>query len=290
MARNRKGPTFRRAQLGKELRRLRDLRDLSLDQVARDVGVSRTKLTRVEGGDIPMPRIVDLERLLDRYEVEDLDDREFLVTLHKESLSREPWHHYRNVMPSGMPIFVGLEQDAREIKDWVQIVVPGLLQTEAYTRQLLMSAKAVNEDTTEFVERNVQLRVDRKEVVTRTDNPVELRCVMSEAVLLKRVGDDEVMRGQLREIEGLASLDNVTVQILPLDLHTYRSLDNFIILDFGGALPPVAATEHGRGMVFTDRDTELWAFNRRFEKMRESALAPEDTPRLLAQLLREKFS
>lgn len=286
----RRGVTFRRVQLGAELRRLRESRTgLSAERIAKELRISQSKLSNVERGTIPLPRIGDLERLLDRYEVIDPDDRDLLITMHKESLSKEPWHHYRTVMPSGMSLFVGLERDAREIKDWVQIVVPGLLQTEEYARSLMLSAKIVDERTTEFVESGVSIRMERKKAITRSESPVHLRSVISESALRRVVGGPEVMRRQFEEIERLCGIETVSVQILPLALPTYRSHDNFSVLEFGDGLPPVAITEHSKGVTFWDRENELWAFARRFDKMRESALAPEETPRFLQKLAREIF-
>jgi hypothetical protein len=188
-----------------------------------------------------------------------------------------------------MSLFVGLERDAREIKDWVQIVVPGLLQTEEYARSLMLSAKIVDERTTEFVESGVTIRMERKKAITRSESPVHLRSVISESALRRVVGGPEVMRRQFEEIEKLCAIETVSVQVLPLALPTYRSHDNFSVLEFGDGLPPVAITEHSKGVTFWDRENELWAFARRFDKMRESALAPEETPRFLQELAREIF-
>lgn len=284
----RRGATFRRVQLGKELRRLRDNADLRMDQVAKKTGIPQSRLTRVEKGDIPLPRIRDLERLLDLYDVTDVDDRDFLIGVHKDSLSKEPWHTYRNVLPSGMHLFLGLEQDARGIKAWEQNFVFGLFQTEAYARSLFLSSKVVEERTTAYVEHNVRLRMERKEIVTRAEAPVELRVVLDEAALRRVVGDADVMREQYAEIEKLAGLDHVTVQVLPQALHTYRSMENFIMLEFEDAsIGPVVTTETSRNMTLMDRETDIWEFTRRLDSLRESALAPAETPHLLQQLARE---
>lgn len=167
----RRGPTFRRRELGKELRRLREKADLTIQEAVSGLGFSDTKLGRVETGHNSLPRVEDLEKLLDRLGVDDIDDRDGLLELHRNSLSRDPWIPYRDVMPSGMPMYVGLEADAREMRTWQPMYVFGLLQTEAYTRAQFMAAKPVEETTTAFVENSVSLRMERKHLLTREETP-----------------------------------------------------------------------------------------------------------------------
>ncbi|MDT3397008.1 helix-turn-helix transcriptional regulator [Streptomyces sp. B1866] len=283
----RRGATFLRRELGKELRRLREKEDLTLQMAAQGLGFSETKLSRVETGHNALPRVRDLEDLLDRYGVTDVDDRESLLRLHRDSLSNDWWTPYRNVMPSGMPMYVGLESDARSIRAWRPGVVFGLLQTEEYARAQFTTAKPVEETTTEFVEDHIQLRVERKKVILREDSPLELRVILDEAAVRRRVGGSEVMRRQYGEIIELNKLDNVTVQILPDALATYRFDHNFNVLDFGGVVAPVVQVDVPGTTTLTDGAREVRKYSRRFDAMREGALAPAETAGFLTALARD---
>ena len=95
----RRGPTYLRVLLGKELRALRERAGLTAEGVSLELGFSRAKVSRVELGDIPIPKLGDLEKLMDKYGVTDPDDREALLTMQRESLSREPFTSYRQLMP-----------------------------------------------------------------------------------------------------------------------------------------------------------------------------------------------
>ncbi|MFE5870953.1 helix-turn-helix domain-containing protein [Streptomyces roseifaciens] len=282
----RRGPTFRRRELGKELRRLRERKGYSAKDAAEAIESSHTKIHRVESGHNQLPRVRDLEDLLDLYGVNDRGDREHLLALHRDSLSADWYRPYQNFMPSGALLYVGLESDAVTMRAWNSHLVFGLLQTENYTRALFMTAKLVDERTTEFVEKNVALRMERKEIV-HGDNPIELRVILDEAALRRMVGGPDIMREQYEEIERVAALDHVTVQILPQDLATYRSGANFVLLDFDSELDPVVMEDGPQVMTVSDKPREVWAYTRRFDAMREGALAPVTTPEFLHRLAKE---
>ncbi|MBP8536958.1 helix-turn-helix domain-containing protein [Streptomyces sp. MK37H] len=281
------GPTVRRMQLGWELKRLRDKAGFTLAEAVDGLTFSTTKLFRVENGLSALPKAADLKALLDRYGVEDEDDVDFLVEIHRDSLNRGWWSLYRSVLPSGMGMYIGLESGARSIRAWQPSVVHGLLQTERYTRAMFQTAKPVEETTTEFVERHIQIRMERKKALTRRDGPLELWVIQEEATLRRVVGGPEVMREQYEEILAFAQLDNVTVQILPMATATYRTGANFSLLEFGSPLPTVVQSDAADGSEISDKDTTIWSFSRRFEALRAGALAPGETPEFLQRLARE---
>ncbi|QDY78222.1 helix-turn-helix domain-containing protein [Streptomyces qinzhouensis] len=284
-----RGATFRRRELGKELRKLREERGQTLQEVAEALGFSHTKLARVEIGENDLPRVTDLQRLIDLLGPEmPEEDQETLLQLHRESLSKEPWTPYKAYMPSRMPTFRGLEQDATVMRAWQPSFVYGLLQTEDYATALYQIAKPVDETKTEYVEQNVRLRMERKELITRTEDPLELRVIMDETAVRRMVGGPEVMRAQYREIVELSELDHVTVQILPHDVVTYRAESNFTLLDFSETLAPVVQTDMWSTVSVTDERREVQRNIRRFDAMRDSALPPARTAGFLEQLTRER--
>ncbi|MFF7730575.1 helix-turn-helix domain-containing protein [Streptomyces sp. NPDC008001] len=282
----RRGPTFRRRELGKELRRLRERKGYSTKDAAEAIESSHTKIHRVESGHNQLPRVRDLEDLLDFYGVNDPDDRDQLLALHRDSLSKDWYRPYQNIMPSGTTLYVGLEADAHTMRAWHSQVVFGLLQTENYARALFMSAKHVEERTSEFVDQSVALRMARKNILT-CDDPVELRVILDEAALRRMVGSPDIMREQYLEIERMAALDHVTVQIIPLARSTFRATSNFVLLEFGYGLDPVVMDEGSAGTTVSDRKREVWKYDRRFDAMRDGALAPAQTAEFLHRLTRE---
>ncbi|WP_405795687.1 helix-turn-helix domain-containing protein [Streptomyces sp. NBC_01506] len=274
-------------QLGWELKQLRDKAGFTLARAVEGLTFSSSKLQRVENGLTGLPKVQDLRDLLDRYGVHDEEDVDFLVEVHRDSVNRGWWSVYRSVLPSGMGMYIGLESGARAIRTWHPNVVSGLLQTEQYAREMFQAAKPVEETTTEFVERHIQIRMERKAALTRRENRLELWAILDEAALRRVVGNADVMREQYEEITVLARQDNVTVQILPMGTATYRSSFNFNLLDFATPLPTVVQVDAADGSNISDRDTTLWSFTRRFDALRAGALAPSETPIFLQRLARE---
>jgi len=288
------GPTIRRMQLGQELRRLREQvvsedgsRGLTRGQAVRGTSVSESTLHRVEKGLTSLPKAQELTELLERYGVDEPGDVEFLLDIHKNSLNRGWWSPYRLFMPSGFNISVGLEGDAKILRVYQPDVMFGLFQTASYARAQFEVAKPIDERTTEFVERNVEIRMRRKESITRGDRPVEVHAILDEAVLRRVFGGSEVMREQYDHLAELASLEHVTVQILPMGQPVYRCSQNFVLMEFEPPLPTVVSVDGFSAVSVTDKDTEIWAYKRRFDAMRAEAGAPRETPEFLKRAARE---
>lgn len=117
----------------------------------------------------------------------------------------------------------------------------------------------------------------RQEVLTR-ENPVKLHVILGEAALRYPVGGAEVMREQYDRIEELSGRDHITIQVLPFR-RSYRSTNDFAILDFGNNLPSRVQTDSASGSVSTsDRPREVDRFTRRFDAMKHQHCHPR-TPR-----------
>lgn len=281
-------PTARRIELGHELRQLRKQAGLTLEEVAKHLRVSDTQMQRVETGMQSFRRADQLKKLLALYGVTDEDAVESLLAIQRDSSSQEWWTPHAGHLITGMPRFLGIESAAEEIRAYHPTRVYGLLQTEAYARALHENAKPIMETTTEFAEHNVQVRVKRKEALTRQENPLKLWVILYEPALRYVVGDTDVMREQYEEIVSLAALDNVTVQILPQTVRGYLGAYDFVILDLGDLLPTTVQVDTAWfGSAVTDKPREVGMFRRQMEALSRSALPPLDTPKFLNQLSRE---
>ncbi|MER7838534.1 DUF5753 domain-containing protein [Streptomyces sp. NPDC096040] len=182
---------------------------------------------------------------------------------------------------------VGLEGDAKILRVYLPDVIFGLFQTEAYARAQFETAKPIDERTTEFVERNIEIRMRRKEAITRSDCPVEIHAILDEAAVRRVIGSHDIMREQYEHLAELATLDHVTVQILPMSQPVYRARDNFILMDFEPPLPRVVSVDVLEGVSVTDKDTEIWKYARRFDAMRAEAAPPRETQAFLHRVAEE---
>ena len=137
-------PTVRRRRLGMELRRLREASALMIEDVARHLECSMSRVSRIETGK-SVARIRDVRDMLDLYKVTDEGQREQLLTLAKEAQQRGWWTEYEAVLSAGLDTYVGLEASAASIRSFQTHLVPGLLQTEEYSRALIRVGAAGRE-------------------------------------------------------------------------------------------------------------------------------------------------
>ncbi|MEV8544438.1 helix-turn-helix transcriptional regulator [Streptomyces sp. NPDC051572] len=288
-----------RIALGTELRALRERKkrqaeassDLdegskwTAEAVSARLRFSRSKLSRVEAGEIPLPKLADLDALLDEYGVTDEQERDDLKQMQLDSLKVEPITSYRAFLPSGMLRYLGLEQESVRIRGYENNVVHGLLQHEEYARALMGSAKIVEERTTQAVERSIQARMERKALLV---DDREVHIILTETALRTCVGSPEVMRQQYAEIIRLCGLENADVQIIPQDLPTYRAPFNFTVLDFE-ALGSVVQADAYRSVTMWSKPADVGQFARQFEAMAKAAPGPSETPRILKALEEEMW-
>jgi hypothetical protein len=287
-------PTVRRIELGHELRQLREKAGRTLEEVADSgavPGLYFAKLHRVEKGLQDLGTAGALRALLDYYGLDDEDGVEQLLAIQREAASTDWWTPFRSTMPSGMPRFVGIESAARETLAFHPSLVLGLLQTEEYARRLYTLSQPIHETTSEFIAKNVAVRMRRKEGLARPDEPLHLRAVLWEPALRNLIGDADVMCEQYEEISKLCALPNVTVQVLPLlppKVRGYVPVHDFSVLYLRNELPTSVQVDNAWGSTsVSDKPREVGRFNRMFNAITASALPPEDTPEFLQRLTRE---
>src|SRR5262249_24376824 len=150
------------------------------------------KISRIETGVVGV-RIQDARELLDLYGVSGIR-REELLELVRQSRGRAWWHEYSDIVPRNSAIRFGLEHTATRLSEHSISLVPGLLQTEEYARAIIGAAKDVDSAT---IDRRVELRLRRQEVLNRVDPPI-LHVILDEGVLLRPIGGNEIMADQLR--------------------------------------------------------------------------------------------
>ncbi|WP_091302198.1 helix-turn-helix domain-containing protein [Micromonospora halophytica] len=221
-------PTVRRRRIARELRQLRERAGMTLDVAARQLDMSKSNLSRIENAQIGIkPR--DVRAALALYEVTGAD-AEALIEIARGAQQRGWWQTYSDVLPEWFEFYVGLEAEAARLRTYEAEAVPGLLQTEAYAREVYRRTAGE-----EGLERKVAARLRRQEVLRR-ENPVELSVVLNEAVLLRPVGGPAVMAEQLAHMARVAQSPNVTIHVLPFSAGGHPAMSApYVILNFADA-------------------------------------------------------
>jgi transcriptional regulator with XRE-family HTH domain len=201
---------------------------MTLDVAARQLDMSKSNLSRIENAQIGIkPR--DVRAALALYEVTGAD-AEALIEIARGAQQRGWWQNYSDVLPEWFEFYVGLEAEAATLRTYEAEAVPGLLQTEAYAREVFR--RTAGEDG---IERKVAARLHRQNVLHR-DNPVELSVVLNEAVLCRPVGGNAVMADQMAHLAKVAQLPNVTLLVLPFSAGGHPAMNApYVVLTFADA-------------------------------------------------------
>jgi transcriptional regulator with XRE-family HTH domain len=224
------GPVVTRRRLGGELKRLREGRRLKLEDVARRLECSPSKISRLENGK-GIPRTRDVRDMLDIYKVSDESTRSLLLSWSKTGQARMWWHEYSDVLPPVMATYVELEWDAFRITSYEPHLVHGLLQTREYARAVLRSIYG-STTSDEAIERLVEVRMRRQWALT-ADHGLTFECVLDESTLHRIVGSPRVQREQVEHLIVMAEAEHVDVRILPFSAGLLPSgRDSFARLEF----------------------------------------------------------
>ncbi|WP_026423626.1 helix-turn-helix domain-containing protein [Actinokineospora inagensis] len=270
-------PTVRRRRLAAELRRFREAAELTIDEVADRLECSASKVSRIETGHVGVtPR--DVRDMAELYGIVD-DRRDALVQLAREARQKGWWHAYNEVFTGA---FVGLEADAASLHAFQALLVPGLLQTAAYSRAVL---RAVRPDSPPAeLDRRVEARMTRQKLLV-DPHPPEYWAVIDEAVLHRLTGGRDVMYEQLRKLVDIAQLPHVTLQVLPFEIGAHAGMESpFLIMGFPDPDPDVVYVENATSGVYLENSADVRKHSLLFDHLRAAALRPDDSVGLVQRI------
>jgi transcriptional regulator with XRE-family HTH domain len=282
-------PSVRRRRLAAELRRLRERAGFTGEDVAERLGWSTSKLSRIETSKSGIKQN-DLELLLGLYRVGEAHRSEVLA-LARES-AKAPFVDDAAIasFPAGYAAFVYAEAEAIRLWDWEPLVVPGLLQTEGYAREVMRGWNSMfNLPPTELQAR-VEARMMRQQVLTR-DHPLELSVVIDESVIHRRFGDSSTMHDQLERLVESSEMPNVEVRVLPLSGYHPIGTGSFVYMQFKQehAVPvnDIVTVEQLISHYYIEDVAETNMYRVTFERLRAEALGATETRDLIASAARE---
>lgn len=194
------------------------------------------------------------------------------------------WAAYNDVLPS---FYAEAEDEASHIRTWQESTVPGLLQTEPYSRAIIGSVARMRGDSAEVIDRRVRARLLRRTLLER-ERPPRLAAVLDEAVLHRQVGGPDVMRGQLTYLAEMARRPHIDLQILPFDRGAHAGNDGrFVILSFDDGDPDLPYVEGQAGAVYLEDPGAVDRLNLTWGCVRDAALSVERSLDLLSRLAKE---
>ncbi|GHB17886.1 helix-turn-helix domain-containing protein [Streptomyces chryseus] len=276
-------PTVRRRRLGQELRRLRELKGMTAEEVAERLLVSQSKISRLENGRRSISQR-DVRDLCGVYDVEDHRIVDSLMQMAKDSRQQGWWHAFGDIPYS---VYIGLETDAASLRVYDPQIVPGLLQTPRYAEALITGA--LPETAAGDVEKRVNVRLRRQERILTAEQPLRLWAVIDEAALRRVVGDRQLMREQLEHLVEQSQLPHVTVQILPFDMGAHPGISgHYAILEFPDAADSsVVYIEGVTSDLYLEKANDVQKYSVMYEHLRAQALNVEASRHFIANIAKD---
>ncbi|MFE0175012.1 helix-turn-helix domain-containing protein [Streptomyces sp. NPDC059002] len=259
---------LQRLRLRTELRKARTGAHLTQRQVAAKMEWSPSKLIRIEAGEVGIS-VNDLRPLLDAYGIRDRRKIEELLDLARGS-RKMPYAEFRDLYSKEFLQFLALESSASIVRAYNSLQLPGPLQTEEYGRAIM---RAYDKGTDEGVERAIEVRLSRQDMLTSGDR--EVFYILDEAVLRRQVGGRGVMRAQLERLAELAALPRFTIQILPFSVGAHPGIQGpFTLFEFeADEMPDSLYLENPRGDSYsTSAPEESGRYLERFWELEDLAI------------------
>ena len=270
------GATLRGRQLGARLRELRDAAGFTGEEVAGRMGRAHSTLSRWESGGL-IPRVPDVYFMADLYGVDGVE-REALLRSVQRAREREDWEVDVSVAVAD---YAWMESRAWKVETFYDSVVPGVLQTPSYAREVLRAWDP--SATPQHIERTLAARIARQQRLVAED-PLQLSAVIGEGALRLLVGGPEVMRTQLKHLVDLAAGPGIALRVLPFATGAHAGMTGtFTILRFRDE-QDVATVETRGGDVYME---DVEPFAQALRRLRAAALSQRKSLAMIAVMRRE---
>ena len=272
------GATIAKRRLSERLGELRLGTGYTANHVCDILNWGRGKVGRFEANQWKRPEMSDVRDLLRIYGVRGSDSDE-VEELAMKARARPWWRDFPEIFDGEFP---GYENDATSIGVFMPLILPGLLQTEAYTESLLR----VGPRPPTWRHKALEARMRRQEILGREDGTApQLNAVVTEASLLYRWGTQLDRREQIAHLIDTAGRPNVELRVQrfedgpPSGAHSMVNLFGF--------------EGQGASLVFVETDYAIEEVSKRdpvngyvqsFSRARDGALEPGDTVAYLEHL------
>ncbi|WP_256255787.1 helix-turn-helix transcriptional regulator [Streptomyces sp. MUSC 14] len=268
-----------------ELRRLRSAAGLTREDVAEKKGINEATLYRIEKARA-RPQKRTLLALLDLYEATDVQRVDLLAV--QSGSNDQGWlRPYHSELPEEYTAYIGFEVEARTVRNYESLFIPGLAQTEPYARAVIKGVLPTASQ--KEVEQRVQARMERQSLLTK-EHPLQLWAIVDEAAIRRVVGGRKVMQEQARHLLQLMEEPHVTFQVIPFDKGAHAGMPgSFVHMDFPDpADPELVYVDTPAGDLFLESEAEIRRYKSMFEHLQAVAVGPNESADLLTKVTETK--
>jgi transcriptional regulator with XRE-family HTH domain len=207
------GPLGPRRAIAGALKHLRDDREKLLTEVAQDLMISTSKLSRLENAQgRPLPR--DIKDLIRYYGIENTPLAGRLQRWVQAAQRPGWWTDFDDEVIEGIDAHLSYETDASVARVYTLPFLPALLQTMDYGRVIFRDMESRSDKE---IRQLLEVRLRRREALRRREglDPLQLIAVTHESTLRQVVGSPGIMREQLAALLEDSALPTVRLRVLP---------------------------------------------------------------------------
>ncbi|WP_241741039.1 helix-turn-helix transcriptional regulator [Streptomyces sp. L2] len=249
---------------GKELRWKREEAGLSLEAFLEGSFYGKTYLSDIEHGERRMP--VDLARHADR-------------VLKTDGFFERRCEDVRKARRAGHAAYfekvLEAEKHALTIEEWCPMLLPGLLQTPAYARAVILAGLPLSSDAE--VEEKVSARMARASLFEADQQTPEYWVIVHESLITEPLLGAQGMTEQLDHIADLADRRRITPQIVPRKQRAYPLMAAAIMIMTFPDAPPLIYTEASYSGDTVDDPALVQQYRKAYDRLRAVALSPDES-------------
>lgn len=179
---------------------------------------------------------------------------------------------------------IELEREAVQIRNYGSLLIPGLLQTEAYALAVFQAYRPNH--CSEPLDEYVVKRMERGRLLTESSTPVAWT-LLDEAALRRTTGGPGVMAEQLHKVADMAEAGRLRLHVLTFASGAHALLESMLyLMDFADA-SPIAYVEGLLTGHLMDQPAEVEACQRAYTLALSEAASCQKSVALVRSIARE---
>lgn len=272
------GATIAKRRLARRLAELRVASGYTANHVCDILNWGRGKVGRFEANQWKRPEMSDIRDLLRIYNA-DTTVQDELEDLAIRARARPWWREYPEIFGNEFP---GFENDASQIRVFMPLILPGLLQTAAYVEAGLRTGPR----SPAWRQKALETRLRRQEILTRNGPTApKVVAVITEASLMFRWGTRADQYEQIAHLAEIGGRGNVELRIQRFADGPYPGMHSMInIFGYPDGEPSLVFMETDYAIEEVSSAESVSAYEEAFSRARDGALEPTDTAAFLRQL------
>jgi transcriptional regulator with XRE-family HTH domain len=262
--------------LGRELRRVRESAELTVRDVGALLRVNHGTISRWETGERP-PKPEQVAQLLSRLNV--TGER------YEQIMTMSYGHDHASWVAATMPeqrqqlqAMIEFERESTRIVVANPVIVPGLLQTDAYIKAI-MSGLSPDE-----ARGRGNARRERRNPLVRQQEPPLVLAFVGVAAVHQVIGGRPVMAEQIRYLIELATRPNVEVRIMPSDGRWNPALSGAFEIVETSELGSIVMLENLVCSQFLHERADVNVYREAVDMLDEVAMKPDESVRFMANV------